>query len=95
MPENKLDAKAANPTSSEGTRVQILFDDAAVRTVGELKARYKVGSPTTATLIRDALGFFSWAAEELRQGRKVGSFKAEGGAMREIFLPFRASEDGK
>jgi hypothetical protein len=65
----------------------IVFDEAAKRTLDDVKQAYR-GKTATATVIRDALGFYSWAQREIAQGNRVAIIGSDG-RVREVVLPFQ------
>jgi hypothetical protein len=87
---NAVQDKPSDDLPEDGSgekRIQIVFDEAAMRTLDEVKQAYR-GKTATATVIRDALGFFSWAQREIAQGNKVAIIGSDG-RVREVVLPFQ------
>jgi len=75
-------------TEKTATRVQIIFDEAAMATLDEVKQAYGKRNATTATVIRDALGFYSWAQREINKGNKIGVIGSDD-KVKEVVLPFQ------
>lgn len=65
-----------------------MFDESAMKTLDDVKKAYGTRPATTAMVIRDALGFFSWAQKEISSGNRIGIVGSDG-KVREVILPFQ------
>lgn len=71
-------------------RVQVVFDDRAVEVLERLRGA--TGS-SIAEVVRDALGFYDWARQQVADGKSVAVVDPKTNKVREFILPyFRAAE---
>jgi len=67
-------------------KIQVTFDDHAVEILETLKKAS--GAASNAQVLREAIGFYDWAREEIvEKGRKVGAMK-KGDVVSEVHLKF-------
>lgn len=80
--------------NSISMKVQLVFDPKAMKTLEDLKWSYsdqQLDPVDDAEVIRDALGFLSWAAKEIAKGNRV-CVVDKNGVVVEVFLPFQLSD---
>src|SRR5262245_41448196 len=84
-PSTNTDLQASADKDVKELRVQVNFDASAQRMLKELQTA-NPWAATGATVIRDALGFYSWVRRQIRVGYRIGLVKD--GSVREVVLPF-------
>jgi IS1 family transposase len=67
-------------------RVQVVFDERAVEVLERLQA--STGG-SMADVVRDAVGFYEWAREQVEAGKSIAVVDERNNRIREFIMPFR------
>jgi hypothetical protein len=72
-------------------RMQVAFDERAIRVIEGLQA---ATGHSAVDVIREALGLYEWAREQVAAGRSVAVVDHASERVREIVLPFKRLGSG-
>lgn len=79
-----LDSRS--PVDKKTQRIQVVFDERALEVLEQLK---ESTGKSMADVVRDALGFYDWARQQVEAGKSVAIVDHESNKVREFILPFR------